>query len=76
MCKEEVVNVSSVLSSAVIGKSGHDIIFNRKNKKNIAAVGKATESFSKVEKYKGLVIGPSTSASKNLRERLKLANGS
>lgn len=68
--------MSSVLSSAVIGKTGHDVIFNRNNKKNIAAVDKATESFSKVEKYKGLVIEPAIGASKNLREKLKLANGS
>ncbi len=59
-----------------MSQAGHELIFNRKNKKNIAAVGKAAENFAKVEVYKGLVIEPSTNGPRNLKEKLKLANGS
>lgn len=56
--------------------AGHDLIFNRQNKENIAAVDRAAENFAKVEVYKGLVIEPSTNGPRNLKEKLKLANGS
>lgn len=59
-----------------MSQAGHDLIFNRQNKENIAAVDRAAENFAKVETYKGIVIESSTNGPRNLKEKLKLANSS